>query len=43
MEEKLNSTNVEIATISLDEQTKKPVYRLFEKTELDAILKDITF
>lgn len=42
MEEKLNSTNVEIGTVSVNPETKSPCYKLFDKTEIDAILKDVT-
>ena len=42
MEEKLNASNVEIATIKVDEVTKKPTYKLYEKSEIENILKDTT-
>lgn len=42
MEEKLSSTNVEIATVNLNAETKQPVYKLFEKAEVDAAMKDVT-
>ena len=42
MEEKLSSTNVEIATVSVNEQTKKPTYKLYEKAEIDEAMKDVT-
>lgn len=42
MEEKLNAGNVEIARISVDNETKEPVYRMYEKSEIETVLKDLT-
>lgn len=41
MEEKLNPQNAEIATITINPETNEPVFKLFEKTEIETCLKDI--
>jgi len=41
MEEKLNSTNVEVATITREPKTKIGVYKILSKDEVEVLIKDL--